>query len=763
MKFSYPLIKKFLSPPPSKKKLVEALNLYSVEVEDPGGDVLEISLPSNRYSDAASHLGIAREAAAGLGLKLKNPVREIVNPPADQGFLEIKIQDKNLCPRYAARYFEIRPSTHSIHSGSPRGIRGATSFPRYDSGQAGQAKIGASPVWLQNILRTCGLKPINAVVDLMNYVMLEVGQPLHAFDADKIATSDRRQTTTKIIIRKAKNGEHIETLDGQKFALDQNDLVIADSEKALAIAGIKGGANSRVDKNTKRIIVEAANFDPVSIFKTSRKLKLTTDASLRFNHGLSPALVDWGLDRVTELLVKTGARLIDSVDLYPRPVGEEIIEFDIQKYERLIGEAVSAIQAKKYFRALGFVIAQTDAEVNADKRGNSYPQLSASDRRLSASSPRESAFWVRVPPWRTDIESFEDLAEEISRLSGYNQLNPKPPTVSLQPAEIEKIILLKDRVRQCLANLNLNEVYTYSFVSEKTSGSVEIENPVSQELKYLRSNLEFGLLKAARANSRFFETVRMFEIGKVFRTQTDVDRTQTDAERTRKNAESGQRLSASLWETKAVKEGWRLGIALAGKKNPLILELKGIFDELLKSLGLAEFSILESRSGPDLRIETDHRILGNLKLVHLEKGWLAAVGEINLDALLPILEAEREFKALPKYPAVIRDISILVSGQVRIGEVLQTIQDSNPKIIEDVDLIDEYTKTQTDAEVNADRRGSSYPQLFASSQRESTNQRSLTFRIVFQAEDRTLTDQEVNVEIQKISSKVKKKFRAEVR
>ncbi len=687
MKFSYSFLKKFLSSPPAKKRLIEGLSFHSFETEEAGGDVLEITLPANRYSDAASHLGIAREAAVIFGLSArggsawggKNPVREIINPPTDQGFLKVEIKNNDLCPRYAARFFEIK-------------------------------KVSSSPIWMQKILKSCGLKPINNIVDLMNYVMLEVGQPLHAFDFDKIkganpksksliskqAQNSKLQIPKTIIIRRARNGEKIETLDEQKFTLDKETLVIADAEKALAIAGVKGGLNSGVDKKTKRIIVEAANFESTGIYKTSRRLKLQTDASLRFSHSLSPALVDFGLDRATELLVKSGAKLIDSVDVYPKPVGEELIEFDTEKYEKLIGASVAPDRAKNYFRALGFIIE-------------------------SSKTKSPSSFWVRIPAWRTDIENFEDLAEEIGRLSDYNKLKPAAPSVSIKPAEEEDIIILKDRIRDFLRSVGIDEVYNYSFVSDQrpatsdqkflspSAGLVELENPLSDEFKYLRADIVTNLIKNIESNSRFFDKVRIFEIGKIFFRHKD-----------------------------KVEEKLHLGIALSGEeKKPLTLELKGIADELLRGLGLTDFYFVEA--GGVLRIENKHQILGYLDVARLAKKKNISVAEFDLEKILPLVEEERQFKPLSKYPAVIRDISILVSKDVRIGDILQEIQESSPELIENVDLFDEYEDEK-----------------FA-------GRKSITFRIVFQAEDRTLTDKEVNEEMKKIESILKKTFKAEIR
>ncbi len=660
MKFSYSLLKKLLPTVPKKTKLIEVLNMHSFETEDAGGDVLEISLPPNRYSDAASHIGIAREAAAILSLKFKNPIRAIVNLPADLGLLNIKIQDAKICPRYSARCFQIKD-------------------------------IKASPRWMQDFLSACGLKPIGNVVDIMNYVMLETGQPLHAFDYEKIGGR-------KIIVRKARKKEKIKTLDGQSFSLDQSVLVIADKTIPLAIAGIKGGLASGVGPKTKRIVVEAANFDPTTIFKTARKLKLQTDAVLRFSHGLSPALVDWGLDRATKLLLDAGARLLDSADAYPQPVGEEVIGFDQLRYAALIGANVKIDEARKFFQALGFSI---DEPKNPP------------GTRL-AKGGKSQKLLVRIPAWRTDVEEAEDLIEEVVRLKGYNSLRPVSPVVSVKPAREEDFIILKDRVRISLKNLQLDEVYNSSFVGEadargRESGLVELENPIAEDKKYLRPSLLPLLLKNIEDNARFFDRVRIFEVGKIFSSMKSVPK---------------ERLS--------------LGIALAEKDNHrLILELKGIVDELLKSLGVDDFSFVAA--GEKIRIEVDHKVLGSLAQINLEKRFVAALGEFDLEATLAFTEDAKEYVPLKRFPAVLRDISVVVGSDQRIDEVLQEIQDANRKLIENVDLVDEYTDEKLGG------------------------RRSLTFRIIFQAEERTLTDEEVNREMEKIVAVLSGKFKAEIR
>lgn len=666
MKFSYTLIKKLLPRVPVKKDLAEALNSHSFEVEGVEGDVLDINLPPNRYSDCASHIGIAREAAAIFGLKFDSPVKKIVNPPTDQGFLSVEIQSPKLCPRYVGRYFEIK-------------------------------KMDVSPVWLTNSLKSCGLKPINYVVDLMNYVMLETGQPLHAFDFDKIESVSSRiknQKSKLIEVRLANKDEKIETLDGQHFALDSKTLVIADAKRPLAIAGVKGGAYAGVTKKTKHIVVEAANFDSVNIFKTSKRLRLSTDASLRFSHDISPELAGIGMDRVTELLKKSGAALLDSAHVYPRPAKDEVIPFDVQKYARLSGGSVSLEKAKRQFGRLGF---QIEKPVKQGDRG----------------------FLVRIPAWRNDIQNFEDLVEEIARLEGYEKLKPQPPVVSLLPAEEDHVFAFSEKARRSLLGMGASEVYNYSFVSEKDAeeksffgwNSVPLQNPISRDFTHLRASLKTHIVKNIHDNSRFADRIKIFEVGKVF-------------------GEANGKTTERLF----------VGIALAEKKNRAVpLELKGVVDEFLMGVGLLDY-LLNEVDGM-LRIEIGNKVLGYLTpLHHLEKQWVGAFCEIDCEKLSGFLEGEKEFEPLSKYPSIMRDISVLLSQTVRIGPLLESIQKTSPRLIENVDLIDEYVDESS----------------FGGRQ-------SLTFRIVFQAKDRTLTDQEVDKEIAKIIVALKKEFKVEVR
>ena len=655
MKFSYTLLKKILPELPSKSKTIELLNLYVFESEDLGGDSIDVSLPANRYSDASSHLAVARELSVVLNKKIKNFVKLIVNQPSSNNFIQVKVEDKNLCPRYLAYYFEI-------------------------------PKVGESSPQIKKILKSCGINPINNIVDIANLVMLETGQPLHIFDADKLEGGFPK----KIIVRKAKKGEIIETLDNQKFELKDKDLVISDIKNPLAIAGIKGGKHSGVTKSTKRIILEAANFDPVSIYHTSKSLNLKTDASIRFSHGLSPELVKIGADRAVLYLKQLGAKLLDSYDSNPKKFTESIIDFNAEKYEKFVGEKIELKKAKNYFEKLGFFVKKIN----------------------------ENTLRVYVPSWRLDLEDFEDLAEEVMRFRGINNLKPQKPVIELSSHKEENIFILKDKIRLSLQKLGLSEVYTHSLISEEdkvlselnlnfSNQVIEILYPVSKEFKYLRPSLFMNLKNTLLNNSRFFNEVKIFEIGKVF-----------------------------YKENNNFKEELRLGCGILYKKDYPVFELKGVFSSLFEDLGIDDYLMAEDDK--KIKIEVDGNFIGNIFHFKAKKGFNIALAEINLEKILKSIEEKKEFKPLPKYPAVLRDISILVSKDFRIGEIMEKISNAS-SILEDVDLIDEY-----------------WEESFS-------NNQSLTFRLIFQSEEKTLKDEEVDMELEKIKNILHKDFRAQIR
>lgn len=660
MKFSFVFIKKLVPAVKSKKDLVEKLNLHSFEAVDAGGSVIDVSIPPNRYSDAASHFGIAREISAVLGGKFKLPQAALKsgNSRDGDGGFNVEIRDKKLCSRYTGQYFE-------------------------------NVKIKPSPEWLRKILIDCGLKPINNVVDIMNYVMLETGQPLHAFDYDKIMFENLKP---EIIVRRAKKGEKITTLDDKTYELDENILVIAGEDSPrksassrresaiLAIAGIKGGKRAEVGKDTRRIIVEAANFDGINIYKSSKKLNLSTDASSRFSHQLSSELVALGIKRAAELLETiVGAETGTLIDVYEKKPPKKIIKFDIGQFNRFIGADLSLADCRDFLERLGFKI------VKGPKLKN------------------ENSFYIEPPLFRIDIETFEDVAEEVARLYGYNRLKSSPPKIHLVPSGFEDEIVFKDKIRKALVGMGFSEVYNYSFASK---GEIEVLNPVAEDKKYLRPSLTPLLVKNADDNFRFFDDVKIFEIGKVF-TQVKIDYTRTKTEKIPHEAAS-------------------LGIAFASKKKETFFELKGIIGELFKKIGLVDYIFVPAAENV-LKIESNGEIIGNLKK---EKEVSAA--EIDFSKLLKLVVGEHEYRPLPKYPSAMRDISISVPAGVLAGDLMRAIQETDAERIEDVDLIDEYGD-------------------------------SLTFRIVFQSPNRTLTNEEISETMEKIAAGLKKKFKAKIR
>ncbi|MDI6821125.1 MAG: phenylalanine--tRNA ligase subunit beta [Patescibacteria group bacterium] len=667
MKFSYDLIKKFLPLIKNKAQIIEALTMRAFEAEDASGNTFEVNLPPNRYSDASSHWGIVKELTAifdwlvDYGSMKKLPVVDFVKNKSTarkKKSLNIKVWDQKLCPRYTACYLE--------------GI-----------------SIKDSPKWLQDILKDCGLRPINNVVDVMNYVMLEMGQPLHAFDVDKLEGG-------KLIIRRAKKREEMATIDGVKYSLTPEILVIADAKKPVAIAGIKGGRGPEVSKTTKRIIIEAANFDSVSIYKTSKILGLVTDASVRFSRLLSEELAILGLGRSAYLLEDLfGAKIIDYFDSRKKLLPKHILKFDINKFNKFIGVDLKREEAAVYLRRLGFKNILKDE-------------------------------W-EAPILRTDIENHEDVIEEVARLQGFDDLKSRAPRVNLVPALEDDLIILKEKARNALVSLGADEVYNHSFVSRKDldlmsvkiGDVIELENPISREFQYLRSSLKSGLIVNFGHNSKFFNDFKIFEIGKVFN-------------------RNGKR----------IQEYNSLGILFASKNKETFFALKGVMSSFLKSLGVVDFIFAPENSsklapfkeGSVLKLEVDGSINGYLgKFAGVSKGWHVSILELDFDKLLKSIEGEAEYRPLSKYPAVMRDLSIFVKKSIQIGDVMQEIELSNEKLINDADLVDEY---------------------FDSKQGDK---QSLTFRIVFQVEDRTLTNEEVDREMDKIISLLKRKFSAQIR
>jgi phenylalanyl-tRNA synthetase beta chain len=635
MKFSYSLLKKMVPGIPTKQKLADVLSVKSFEVENIKVDAMEIKIMPNRWADASSHWGMAKEAAAATGKRLVFSPKIIINQPKNKGLLDnIKVEDSDLCPRYMAYYVEI-------------------------------PKIGESPIWMRRVLNTCGLRPINAVVDILNYVMLEIGQPLHAFDASKIEGG--------LVVRSAKGDEIIETIDNQKIKLNKSTLVIADHKKILAIAGVKGGASSKIDKNTKAIIIESANFSSNSIYKTSKAIKLSTDASQRFGHGLSPELCKIGADRAAILLQEIcKAKLVDSKDVYPKPQSRKILKFDLQKLQKVIGADIDLKTSLNILKSLEFRILPKG--------------------------------FIEVPAVRLDINIIEDLIEEVGRMYDLNRIPSKAPGVILAPSEIDKNFIVAEKAKNSLIQSGFSEVRNSTFVPDKSAGDIELENPLSDDKRYLRKNLTYHLRDNIKSNFRFTDNIKIFEIGKVFLNDYS--------------------------------EEYHLAMAIGVKSgNYIFRNLRGVVEDLLRSLGLTDYGFVPE--GDKLRIESDHSVLGYLFSEQRNK---TAFLEINFDKVIRLVEGEAEYLPISPYPSIVRDISFTVDETVKMNFILEAIANLKLQDLEDVDMIDYFMGGLV-----------------------APGKINLTLRLVFRSFKKTLSDEEANSLMVKIGSLLESQFNALIR
>lgn len=662
MKFSYNWLQSFFKRKlPEAKELAEILALHSFEVEGVnsvkvGGKndwQLEIDVLPNR-TDCYSHLGIAREISAILGHQMKVEKWELKEEVQEKtkDFVSLKVKDG--CQRYCGRLI-LEP------------------------------KIEESPQWLKEKLEVCGLKPINNVVDITNYVMLELGQPLHAFDFEKIEKKE-------VIVRFAKKGEKILTLDDEEYELDKDILVIADAKKPIAIAGIKGGKNSGISEKTKIVFLESANFEPVVIRRGSIKIDLKTDASLRFSHGLDPNLAELALNRASYLISEIcGGRVAKGiVDYYPRKVFPRKIKLEKGKIFSLLGINIPEEKIVKILNSL-------DLKVSKD--------------------------WVvEIPTFRRDISLQEDLVEEVGRIYGYDKIEKRFPIISLSPPKKNLNLFWANQVKNMMKELGFCEVFNYSFVSKEDVENfgyqkevIEIENPVSINFQFLRPTLIINLLKNVQQNKRNFKEIKIFEIGKIFRKKEKI-------------SEEKQMLSGLI-------------------NRDAFLEMKGVLDSLFKGLGIADFyfdfyqptpedtlsSLWQKGKCAEVKVKNEEiGFLGYISTKILEKYNLQpeiTVFDIDFEKLAELASGEHEYQPISNYPAIIRDISLLVPKTVLVEEVINEIENAGGELIRDIDLFDIYE------EIEEERK-------------------SLSFHLVFQSEERAILPEEVEKIWQKIVSRL---------
>ena len=656
MKFSYNFLQTFFEKKlPHPEKLSELLTMHVFEVKDfeklEKDFVFDIDVLPNR-SDCLSHLGIAREISAILGLKMKMPeieIKEEKNLKASD-FLKVKVDNFNDCQRYTARVvFDI--------------------------------KVEPSPFWLCSILKSCGLRPINNIVDITNYVMLETGQPLHAFDFDKISGNQVK----KILVKRAKKGEKFISLDGEEYELDNEILVIADQKDALAIAGIKGGKKAEIDEKTKRIVLESANFNPKRIRLGSRKIDLKTDASIRFEHGMDPNLTEFAIDRAVSLIQKIakGKVLSGKIDLYPNKVLPRKMFFEFEKVKKLLSINIPKNKVVEILQRLGL-------KVLSEKKGK---------------------FLIEIPTFRQDISLEEDLIEEIGRIYGLERIPAILPTTVLLPAKKNLDIFWEERAKSILKEARMSEIYTYSFISQKDKEIfkfkelVEIENPVSAEFSYLRPSLIPNILKAVEKNQRFFKEIKIFEIGKIF----------PGIEKKEKRMLTGAITGDAFFEAKGIVDYLfqKLGIP------------KVWYDEFQPTPEDSETSIWHLKKSAEIKVDNEEiGFLGEIspKIISaLSLKDRVVVFDLDFEKIISLASEEVIYQPVSPFPPVIRDISVLVPKSVLVEEVLNKIENAGGELLIDADLFDIF-------------EGENLPE----------DKKSLAFHLIFQAKDRVLSSKEVN-------------------
>ena len=648
--------------------------------------VLEVNVTPNR-SDALSHLGVAREVAAATGAAVAYPAPGLrQEAPLASASLKVTIQAPERCFRYAARVID--------------GVR-----------------IGPSPGWLRHRLEACGVRSISNVVDATNFVLLERGQPLHAFDLEKVAGGE-------ILVRQARPGEKMRTLDGVERTLSPDDLVIADRDRASALAGVMGGGDSEISAGTTRVLLESAWFEPTGVRRTARRHGLHTEASHRFERGVDPEGVVAALDRCAAMIAELSGGTVrkGAVDVHPHRRKPTEVMLPWARPGQVLGAAVSRKEARTALEALGF--------------------------ELRGATPKGGRF--RVPSWRLDVTREEDLIEEIVRLRGYDAIpETLPPIVSDTPS-LPRETLVSERVREALEAAGYSEAVNFSFVAPEDLAplapqggrlGIPLQNPISADLAVMRSSLVPSLLKGLAYNRRQrVEEVRLYEI-----------------------ASSYHRHPEGALDDAPAREELRVAGVASGRRHPVgwsaggepvdFHDVKGALEALLETLGIDDVrweaggpSWLHPRSAATLARAglSGPEVLGVAGEIHprvaaafdLPRGVLAF--DLSFAALAGATRLVRDHRGVPRFPAVLRDLAVVVASEVEARAVRAGIR-AEP-LVEDVTLFDVY-------------RGAPIPE----------GKKNLAMAIRYRAADRTLTDAEADAAHVRIVERLKIDLGAELR
>ncbi|HEY0378310.1 MAG TPA: phenylalanine--tRNA ligase subunit beta [Pyrinomonadaceae bacterium] len=708
MNISYNWLRELTGVGLGPKELAERLTMLglAVEVVHEAGDdfVLEIDLTSNR-PDCLSHLGVAREVAAtGRGQVLLPERAPSKTEGRAEEFTSVEIRDADLCPRYSGRV-----------------VRGVT--------------IKPSPDWLVKRLEAIGQRPINNVADITNYVLHEQGQPLHAFDLEKL-------TERRIVVRRAAAGEKLKTLDGVERELDAEMLVIADAVRAVALAGVMGGEESEISDGTRDVLIESAYFDPASVRRTSRVLGLRTEASYRFERGVDYAGVLRAQEHCVALICELagGAATETAVDVYPKHIEPATVSLRPERVKALAGLDVDAGEAVSILLALGFMQRDATAALAAAASGG-------------ASHAGGRALTFLAPTWRVDVEREEDLVEEVARHYGYDKIATELPASSVageyQPSERKRRAL-----RRALTARGFDEAISFSFIDAGEDGRFELlpnlvgggesadqfvtlTNPIIEGATRMRPTLLAGLLGAVRHNfNQGTRDVQLFETGRVFAANPERGQLPTERE------------SLALVATGFAAEEGRAG----GTRELDFYDLKGALDAAVDAMNLwpLKYELARAhhlREGQAARVLShEGRALGTIGRLDDAAAALykfrqpVYVAEVDLSALTEVDEMPVLYKPLARYPMVVRDVSLLVGRGVALSEMLGAVAAERLENCRGAKLVDVY-------------EGKNLPE----------GRRSVTLRIEYRADDRTLRDEEVDEMHARLVRALEEKFGAQLR
>jgi phenylalanyl-tRNA synthetase beta chain len=641
----------------------EVASVEPVESADGRPDaVIDFEITANR-PDCLSMIGLAREVATLYATSLHVPRAHALGhaDAASAGPLTVHIDDARRCPRYCAALADVH--------------------------------IGPSPAWLAARLVAAGVRSINNIVDVTNYVLLELGQPLHAFDLATLGGPELR-------IRTARNGETLTTLDGQVRKLDEEMLVIADRDRAQALAGVMGGRDTEVTAGTTTIVLESAWFLPTSVRRTGKRLGLGTEASYRFERGADIDAAPVALSRACALIVEIGAGTIRPgwVDAYPNVKSRVQVALSLNRARRVLGVALEAADVERILQGLGFETASTTPET----------------------------WTVTVPSWRVDVSRDVDLIEELARHYGYDRLPATFPALTAVPARVDPAANERSRLSRLATAAGFAEAVTFSFISEKSAlefagedALVAITNPLSELFSVLRPSLLPGLIDAVAHNRRHGQRdVRLFEIGTTFLKPRGECRT-----------------LGLAWTGAATREHW------SGRARAVdLFDVLGAIETFVQSAGLSldtrattHPSLTPGRTA-ELRVATADGRESTAGIAGLVQTALTTardipahdevfVAEIDLDALASLVDPQAVTVTTPlaRFPSIVRDVSILIDDSLLAADVRGTIQAAAPTTLTRVAEFDRYV-------------GKGIPE----------GKVSLSYRLTFQATDRTLTDEEVD-------------------